>query len=394
MQPINLDFTESGIDEVAGDMGSLIKAMEELRDTHKDFLAASHSVTAAVNAEARAYDRLAASASRANAVVAGGGSAQGAAAGGGAGGSAAMAGAAAVEGGPVTMIIGLALAGIAALAMAAKMSADRLNSFAQVMYATGATAAETARGQRIGAGLGIDFGSRAMAFGDSLNAGGPASFYARKYGINPIGNAMGQGNEDFAGKLIQGLSVVLGKGVSDREAMLAARAWGMTDILWARDASPAMKDKLMNHEARQYSAGERQLSADTQIAFNIALDDFKRVATEVAIHVLPLITAGLLMFSRLLEIIAERLHWISPEEAKDWKASNAGATKAQEDAKKARETASRDKHSDAMDRHTQAMNGTYGGGPRARGAVPAGWGYMHYDDAAKNQAIALGPFTL
>ena len=464
-QNVNLDFTETGIDDVAGGMGPLIEAMEDLRDLHKDYLVAARSVTTAVNAEARAYDRLAVAAGKAaealkslpagqyaggymssmsrgsgTAITRSGGpmsalhSAQsrynmamkngsvtdqfdaqirlqraqaafqkaaastqpassGAGAGGSVGGFAMVAGAAA-EGGPIAIAAAAIAAVLSSLAIAIKIGVERINTYTNALYAGGGSMAETAHGMRVGAGLGFDFGSRALAFGSQLNGGGPASFYARKYGINPIGNAMGQGDQDFTGKMVSALSTVLSKGVSDREAMLAARAWGMTDMLWARDASAGMKDKLFNHEARMYSQTERTASADTQIAYNIAMDDFKRIATEVAVHALPLATSGLIWFSKTLETIAEYLHWISPEEAKNWKAGNASASKSMEDGKKARDNMSRDRHADAMDRHSQALNGTYGGGPRARGAVPQGWGYQHFEDAARLQAGALGAFPL
>jgi hypothetical protein len=52
-------------------------------------------------------------------------------------------------------------------------------------------------------------------------------------------------------------------------------------------------------------------------------------------------------------------------------------------------------HTDAMREHAAALKaGTFGGGPRAKGAMPSAWGGMNYQNWANGQTNLLGAFNL
>lgn len=457
---VNLEFTEDGLDELAGGIGDLAASMEALDSASKSYVKTSRQITNSVNAQARAFERLATAAERAKHAMGGGGGtsvssigtagrslSSGRSAGGPmqnlhaaqrhfdamaqggsvaqqfdaqirlhkanasfkkaqslvAGGASTVAAAAGDAGeiaavaatNPMVAVVAVVVAALTAAAGAAYLAADRITTFSKTLYETGGTARETAIGMKYGAAGGFDFGGAASQLGSTLNGGGPAAFWARRFGVNPVGNALGMGDQDFAGKEIKILRQLLDPTkTSDRTAIVAARALGQADKLWMRDASPEMRDRFMNNQARAYSPAERTNAADSQIALNLALDDFKRVATEVGKVFLPLATSALVTFSVVLETVFEKIGLINGKDAVNWKRANADAQGVVDKASKARELASRDRHADAMDRHSQALTGTYGGGSRTRGSVPLGWGYQHFEDATRGHAITLGGLTL
>lgn len=285
--------------------------------------------------------------------------------------------------------VGVAAAGIAALAAAAMIAKTRLLDYANTMASTGATGTEAARGMRMGAGLGIDFAGRATAFQGAIGSPGAGMAFARRYGINPFANAYGAGDQDYGGKFIKFLNVILDpKKVSDREAMIAARATGTSDLLYARHASKSVRKDLLASQERAYRPEEIQRAADAQIKMNLAMHDFQSQIAELGMVVLPYVTT-------LIKGINDLLH---PDKIKgqehvtDWGYGKYGNKPDKEDPGKVIDRAA-NKMAAAVDKFSGVVDGMYGGSQRARGAVPGGWGPQAFDAQMRGQGINLGAFT-
>jgi hypothetical protein len=266
---------------------------------------------------------------------------------------------------------------------------SRLLDYANTMYSTGATGVEAAHGMRLGAGLGIDFASRATAFQSAIGTPGAGMAFARRYGINPFANSYGAGDQDYGGKFIKFLNVILDpKKVSDREAMIAGRATGTSDLLWARNMSADVRKYVLDEQTKQYSPDEIRRAADAQGLLNVTMAEFTTLLTDLGLTVLPVLNVALKTINGILHPLDIK----GMEHVSDWDWNKYGKKPGQEDPGKVIDKAA-NKMAAAVDKFSGVVDGMYGGGKRTRGAVPSGWGPQAFDAQLRGQGINLGAFT-
>lgn len=269
-------------------------------------------------------------------------------------------------------VVSLATLTIGAMATAAKQAADGLNAFRAAQLTTAGTGEQTA----LLKALGIDPAS-ARNFGQKIAHDPMASGFAARMGIyNPGGEIFG--NINVATNFIQAIEEL--RKMPRADAIRAARVMGTEEALryldvsretWSQLKKDAEQTARIRNPQQMKSAAEFEVQ---MLRLNSAFDDLK---IQLGVGVIPLISEG-------TRILANSIRWLNEVLGIDDKM-----------------TRRKNPQVDALDRNTASLrelgtilkNGTYGGGDRARGAVPAGWTGMWYDKWSRN-AIGLGAFEL
>jgi hypothetical protein len=303
---------------------------------------------------------------------------------GGSAGGAALGGMSAAAG-PV----GLAVAAIAFLGVAAKTAAETITEFSKAQFAAGGTGSQTAQLVRMSAALGIDAPGRARQFGERIWTDGIAKGMASRLGIDVRGGPFGNLND--AQKYLRAVEALSDPTrTTDSQAMRMARSFGMDDELLLRRASPGMRSQALGAMGREFSPDEQMKAADAQIAMNLAMADFKIALTDIGTDVLPTLTEGLQGLSwglRNIGLILNPGSW----------GAQLGAKLVGKGSEQAKTAAAMDSHTQAMAAHTQALNrhtGIVGGRAGVRGAVPRAWKYQIADQGLRDGAIGMGGANL
>lgn len=295
-------------------------------------------------------------------------------------------------------VLSVATLAIGAMASAAASAAASIAAFRDSQITTGGTGAQTAmlRSMGIDPGLARSFGQRIAS--DPMAAG----FAARAGVYNPGGETFGDTNT--ATNLLKMAESL--RRMSERDALRTARITGTEDLLKFRGASEGtmnqlrqdagQTDKIMNPDQVKI-ATEYQLQ---MVRLNSAFSD---LATSLGQYVIPIISAG----AEFLADSVRGLNMMLNSPIVKWFIENltpvgqiGKGAKAFSDANKPRGLG-KDAQVSALDANTASLrelagilkDGIYGGGERARGAVPAGWKAQYYNEWSRN-AVGLGAFSL
>lgn len=277
---------------------------------------------------------------------------------------------------------------VVALTGAANAAAAALTEFRASMITSGGTAMETAQLKGLGAAAGVsDMASLSRQLSDKIKNDGPSSAAAHNAGVYDYGNAM-SGPTDKAKNLLKVIDYIMDKNTSLAEAQRTARQLDLEAFLPLRDLSEQMKQNFKDTEALAAASNTPELQRQTAEynaalgRLGIAFDTFK---LKLGSRFLPIMT-------QLADAAANALDRLSRlfDQLSEWWDKQMGVPHKQQ---KAQEDALKD-HTAAMREHAQALRaGVYGGGERARGAMPSAWGGSN----ARNwtgQTAALGAFSL
>jgi len=414
-EPISLDLGITGGDDYARQMMAAAKQMREVQRALDASSVAAARFDRYLQDAAATSQRLSSAKSAASALVpqsSGGGS------GGGLGGmvSHLMGGGGGVPGGMVGRIASVlpqvaeaakavaefagplyvAAKAVEGMADAAKEAAKDLKAFQSSMNKSGGTAQETGQLKGLSDLLGGDMSAMSRHLADKLATDGPASAFGASIGIHDTNSVYS--DADKARNLLR-VADAIHSMTSDAEAIRVARALDVEELLPLRQISDDMYE---NFKKTAKMAGSIRTDQDIKnaMAFNTELSRF---ATEAA-TLGGRLTEGLIPgFTSLLTLAANGLHAVNKELdiMGHWWAKMMGRDEKQYDHQT--KTAQQE-HAEAMREHSRALKaGTYGGGDRARGAMPSAWVGSYYDrygivhsnmERLKGQARALGAFNL
>jgi hypothetical protein len=305
--------------------------------------------------------------------------------------------------GPVGMAISVGVGiGVAALKTFADEcieAARRLNSFAQAQFTAGGTGRETAQMGALGGALGMSPQSMAQlsrGIAETTAGGGMPSAIAARAGIMDRPGFFGKVDKsENLLKLIDYLGTL-----SSDDAIRAARELGAEALLPLRNLSQGTRDKLtrdagvsaaVNDPASEKNAAELTTSLGRVTA---AFEDLLTSALEPWIpgltHAfnwladeLRNMTVGMLDFNNIIYHLNKLLGplGLKNEDGTPVGLSDEDLGKKMADLMKP----AVDRHVEALDRNTVALNKNrsfYGGGDRARGAIPPAARYDRIADQA------------
>lgn len=271
------------------------------------------------------------------------------------------------------------------LTNAAMEAAQAIREFRGAQLTSGATAAEQGQLGGVGgvAGLsGQQMADMARSFSRAISTGGVAAGYASRAGIyDPGGEIFGDVNK--ATNLLKWADALTK--MSDAEAKRAARVTGTEPLLFWRDINGGLRETIKLETARsgllkkQGQIPSAQLQAHA-FRINNAIEDIKQSFGNVF---LPIIAAG-------AEKIANIAQWLADAFSANWILKLLGI----DPRKLENKNRSLDANTEAIKEMAQLLkNGIYGGGERARGAIPSQWLGSGPQNWAR-QAANLGAFTL
>jgi len=281
--------------------------------------------------------------------------------------------------------IAVAAAGVKLLWEAAQAAAESLISFRQAMYTSGGTASETGRLKALGAATGVqDTAGLSRTLSDALKTSEGAAA-GQRAGIRDYGGNL-SGPVDKATNLLKLMDFIGDKNkTTDEEAIRIARALHVEELLIYRDVSDTMKQRIkiaaMENQLA-HTSGAANAAADLNAEMGILqlkLDTLAVEAGPALIHFATSVIDELLTLGEVLGWLTKPI--IALIDLSE-KLSVSGLFKQFLDIFDSGSKNTQD-HRDAVERNTDALNsntaaalrnGTYGGGERARGAVPSSWG--------------------
>lgn len=278
-----------------------------------------------------------------------------------------------------------ATTGLSLVGKIAGDAAESLRAFRDSQITTGGTGTQTA----LLAALGID-PKLARSFGQRIATDPMAGGFAARAGIyNPGGEIFGDTNT--ATNLLKWVEAL--RKMSDIDARRAARITGSEDLLKYRYLSQDTMNQL-GRDAAQTSRirGPEQVRAAAEFEVQMgrlgtAFDDLK---VQLADGFIPIVTGA-------VKVIADAVRWFNEV----FGGNGVGAGKTDIFGNRYGSGNAKNPQIQALDANTASLrelagilkDGIYGGGERARGAIPAGWTGQWYDKWSKN-AIGLGAFEL
>ncbi|MBA2689226.1 MAG: hypothetical protein H0U63_00295 [Burkholderiales bacterium] len=288
------------------------------------------------------------------------------------------------------------------MGQAAKQAADNINDFRAAQLTSGGTGAQTAQLRSIGGVTGVDMNQMAREFSRTISTDGIAAGIAGRAGIyDPGGELFGDNNKaknllEWADKLAE---------MSQSERTRAARLTKMEPLLKYADMSQKVRDQMKNDSLQSESimtpeAVRNAANFNGQlIRLNTAFSD---LATILGKEILPVLTTGIEAVTWAVRGFNDALQ----KPPLSWLAkmviggavggAQAGAQMAggKPAGVKDPQVAASEANTDALRQLSQLLkNGMYGGGERARGAVPGAWKGMNQGEW-QGQAMNLGAFTL
>ena len=294
--------------------------------------------------------------------------------------------AAATRLGAFTSALGVAAVAVSALAVATKGAAEALANFGRLQTGLGATTAETALLRVIGGALGIsDIRGMAGRMQTALSSGLGAAMAAR-LGVGPqveLGQGINLGQ--IAVRVIEDIRAAR----TQEEALGRARIAGVEELaeVWSMTRH---EYEQMREEARELSRSFTPQRIREAREFNQELDRFSRNIERIKIGAASAVLPGANRF--LEDLRAESQGGDRLKNRTDWLQENARAAKAQNH--------SLEKNTDAANRLADELrqtNGIFGGGGRARAAIPAQFGPgggFALSKALRSHAVRLGAHAI
>lgn len=280
-------------------------------------------------------------------------------------------------------MIGKVIAGLGALALAAHRAADMMTEFSKMRNSLGSSTAQTAFLRNVGGALGVDMGAMAMR-AQSASQSGMGAAAAARAGLSPafdIGTAVDRGS-----RLEQLLEH--GRKLAEQNEKAALAFFRNLDIEEAFDYTKLQKDTLemMRKEAelsKQMYSPERINAA---YAYNAQLGRIQRKW--------EMFTTGL--GHRMMNNFSKVLDWLEkPAPDPGMMGLGLRGAGAAGSAKSAQAANTAALNANTME--IRRLQGLYGGGSRARSAIPAafgpGFGFF-LQDALRANTMKLGAYSI
>lgn len=301
--------------------------------------------------------------------------------------------------------IGIAIAAVTAMAMAAGAAAASLNAFQESMITSGGSAAEVGRLSVYGSAAGVsNMADLARQLADRLATNGAAAGFGHEAGISDNNGAWSK--MDKASNLQKAIDHILDPKISEQQAARFARVEQLEMFLKLRGISEQTKanlEEVARLNAMAHGIGPTKQAAEFNAQIAMLSTNFDTITTSLGSAFLPTMTGAVKLLNQLSPAIESAVLALTPLIKLLLKATPLGAMadasawidrihKALED--KPHADAMR-RHADAMDAHSVALkNGTFGGGERARGALPAAWGRANAPNWSSGGPATLGAFNL
>lgn len=276
-------------------------------------------------------------------------------------------------------VLGIAAAAVAGLAGAAKKAADTLTAFGFTGRELGSSNAETALLRALGGAVGIgDVRGLASRVRSGIGSGLGAAQAAR-IGIGPQFDLNRGVNE---GRILLKVIEDIRATRTEEEALAKARNYGAEELVRFRHISRQTFEALVR-DAEEWQASFTPEAVDRAVQFNIQLDRVSRkwdqFVTSLGLTFLPIVEKVLDLLNRSG----------GPGVVLDQSNQKADAnTKA---------TAANTKATEALIDELRVTNGIFGGGSRARSAIPRAFGPgggHALAGAMRAHAIRLGAYSV
>ena len=307
--------------------------------------------------------------------------------------------------GPEVLLAAAAIKMMADVAMAA---AESLTKFRDSMITSGGNAGEVGRLNAIGGAAGInDMAGLSREVADRLATNGQAAAFGTQAGVHDFGGAYSSLDKaKNLEKMIDHIVNIPHTMAGNAEAARFARVTGLESAMKLRDISKETYENLKKvgmANAAAHSESAIKGAAEFNAEMSMLSTNFDTLVTTLGGSFLPVFTDAIAMFNDILPVITSFVNRFKPLIDLLMMATPEGFLAAIHRAIVAfqkitggntDENAARDRHTEAMNAHASALrSGTFGGGERARGAVPSAWGGMN----AKNwsgEAAKLGAFNI
>lgn len=309
--------------------------------------------------------------------------------------------------GPAGMAAAAAVVAVGALGMAANHAAGLIRNLAGARFTSGGTPGQIGMMAGLAAGTGQSVGgiagqSRELAL--RLASDPYARMAGQQYGVKPdylANNPMHaklNTAENYL-KLAQGIL----NDANESRAVRAARATGMENILGMRDMSPGLRNRLLNMNAEMMTPQGRQAAADLQGTLGLLSLSMQKLLMSAT----PLIegfAGGALLLSNIIDYLIKVAKTVlnipgllyqgirsllgldNTYDLINQKIKNIwDPAKAQDEQTRAIK--------DNTKELRQFRNGLWGGGERAKGAMP-GRAAAYWQQSLPPEAMQLGAFSL
>ena len=302
--------------------------------------------------------------------------------------------------------IGIAIAGVTAMAAAASSAAASLTSFKESMITSGGSAAEVGRLSVYGSAAGVNnMAEIARQLADRLATNPAAAGFGASAGVHDLGGAYSP--LDKAKNLQKMIDHILDPNISEQQAARFARVEQLEMFLKLRGISAETRANLdavgrLNSLTHGTTATKQAAEFNAEIA--MLETNFDTISTSLGSAMLPTMTSAVKLFNQLAPGINSTVIALEPLVKLLMMTTPFGAMAAISDLiERINKSMDNKPHTAAMDRHTAAMdahgaalkNGTFGGGERARGALPAAWGRGNAGNwGGGGGATLLGAFNL
>lgn len=283
--------------------------------------------------------------------------------------------------------VGIAYTAVKLMADAAQDAAKSLSEFRASMFQSGGTAGETAQLKGIGTLTGSDGADMARALANHLSQGGQASGFGASAGIHDFGTF---DRTDKATNLLK-MADYIRAIKSDEEAIRVARVEGVEPLLKLRDVAENVYQDFK--KAEQMAASVRTPQDIRNAAdLNAEMARFGMEADTLGTRLKESLIPGI---QDLYSIGANALHAINDEATKlgKWWQDMMGVPANHRDGQTDHADATRENTAALRENARALKDGTYGGGQRARNAVPAAWGGSNAHNWSGATA-RLGAFNL
>ena len=278
---------------------------------------------------------------------------------------------------PIAIIVGA----FAAVGMAATNAAQAITEFRDSMIISGGTGKETGVMGSIGDFAGVkDMASAARTLADKLGTDGAAQAFGRQAGITDYSGPFSK--LDKATALLKAIEHIRSRSISDEEAKRFARAEGLESFLKTRDASEEIYKNMMKSGEK---LGALMTPENAKLAANLAAEN-TRLSNETEAAKLKVEMKLIAGWTYLVGKLADWYEFVN----KILDKIGFGA-----DDKNKPHTSALDRNTKANEDNTQALkSGIFGGGERARGAIPSAWGGANFKNWGTGEAAKLGAFAI
>ena len=300
-----------------------------------------------------------------------------------------------------------AIAAITGMVEATNAAAASLTAFREAMITSGGTAAETGRLSAYGAAVGVsNTASLARDLAERLASNGAAAGYGHDARISD--NSSASSALDKASNLQRAIDHIVNlphTQAGEQAAARFARVENLEMFLKLRDLSAQTRANL-DDAARMSALAHNSEATKAAAEFNaqtaLLSTNFDTISTSLGAALLPTMTDAVKLFNQLAPALNSAVIGLTPLIKLLVMATPIGAlaelSRVIDMINKALENKP---HTDAIDRNTKAhedntaalKGGVYGGGDRARGALPTAWGGANFKNW-NGLPATLGAFNI